>query len=78
MEWNSTSDSFIVYAYFIGKIGVHHFYIIDLGYDKAHTLIENNRQIPKWVAIAKQFRLQNIWYSVNNTKIPCLPWSTGR
>lgn len=60
VQWNSTSDSFIVYSYFIDKIGAHHFYIIDLVYDKAHTLIENNSQILKWVAIAKKFRLQNI------------------
>ncbi|WP_290603701.1 type II toxin-antitoxin system YafO family toxin [Arsenophonus sp. ENCA] len=59
-QWNSTSDAFIIYSYFIDKDGDHHFYIIDLLLDNAHNIIENNSQILKWVAIAKKFRLQNI------------------
>lgn len=60
VQWNSTSDAFIIYSYFIDKDGDHHFYIIDILLDNAHNIIENNEQILKWVTIAKEFRFKNI------------------
>lgn len=60
VQWNSTSDSFIVYSYFKDKDNDHHFYIIDLVFDQAHTIIEDKEQVLKWVKIAKEFRLKNI------------------
>lgn len=59
VQYNCTSDSYIIYSYFIDKDGEHHFYIIDLIFDHAHTVIEDNNEIAKWVAQARKYRLAN-------------------
>ncbi|CAO97656.1 type II toxin-antitoxin system YafO family toxin [Erwinia tasmaniensis] len=60
VQWASTSDSYVVYSYFIDRDKDHHFYVIDYCQDAAHALIEDRCQILAWIEQAKKFRLQNI------------------
>ncbi|CAM7066425.1 type II toxin-antitoxin system YafO family toxin [Morganella morganii] len=59
VQWDCTSDSFIIYSYFKDKDSDHHFYIIDFLFDQAHTIIEDSEQILKWVELARQHREAN-------------------
>lgn len=60
VQWASTSDSYVVYSYFVDRDNDHHFYVIDYCNDKAHVLIEDQHQVAEWTRQAKEFRLQNI------------------
>ena len=60
VQWASTSDSYVVYSYFIDRDSDHHFYVIDFCSDKAHALIEDKVQVAEWTRQAKEFRLLNI------------------
>lgn len=60
VQWASTSDSYVVYSYFVDRDKDHHFYIIDYCNDKAHVLIEDHRQVAEWTRQAQEFRLKNI------------------
>lgn len=60
VQWASTSDSYVVYSYFIDRDGDHHFYVIDYCKDKGHVLIEDELQVASWIEQAREFRLQNI------------------
>lgn len=60
VQWASTSDSYVVYSYFVDRDDDHHFYIIDFCRDEAHTIIEDAIQVAEWTRQAKEFRLQNI------------------
>ena len=57
VQWSSTSDSYVVYSYFLDKENNHHFHVIDYCNDKAHKLIEDVKQVLKWTLIAKEYRL---------------------
>lgn len=57
VQWSCTSDSYLVYSYFIDISSNHHFYIIDYCIDKAHSLIEDKSQVEKWTRLAKTYRL---------------------
>ncbi|OBU04846.1 type II toxin-antitoxin system YafO family toxin [Morganella psychrotolerans] len=59
VQWRSTSDTFVVYSYFLDADSDHHFYIIDFVRDQAHTIIEDSEQILKWVELARQHREAN-------------------
>ena len=59
VQWKSTSNSYVVYSYFIDKDRDHHFYVIDYCQDKAHDLIEDKQQVAAWTRQAKQFRIKN-------------------
>lgn len=59
VQWWSTSNSYIVYSYFLDKDKDHHFYVIDYCKDDAHALIEDRRQVASWTALARDFRLKN-------------------
>lgn len=60
VQWRSTSNTFVVYSYFLDIHNDHHFYIIDFVRDEAHDIIEDDEQVLRWVELAKEFRLQNI------------------
>ncbi len=60
IQWASTSDSYVVYSYFIDRDRDYHFYVIDYCQDAAHALIEDERQVTAWTEQAKVFRQQNI------------------
>ena len=60
VQWASTSDSYVVYSYFIDRDKDHHFYVIDYCNDKAHALIEDKQQVAEWTRQAQEFRIQNI------------------
>lgn len=60
VQWASTSDSYIVYSYFIDGDRDNHFFVIDYCQDSAHMLIEDKIQVASWTMQAKKFRLQNI------------------
>ncbi len=57
VQWDSTSDSYIVYSYFLTASGNHHFHIIDYCQDAAHELIEDELVVSRWVEQAKQHRV---------------------
>ncbi|CAK1956140.1 mRNA interferase YafO [Vibrio crassostreae] len=57
VQWSCTSNSYIVYSYFIDKDGNHHFHVIDYCLDQAHALIEDAHQVSEWTGIAKTHRL---------------------
>ncbi|CAK2133095.1 mRNA interferase YafO [Vibrio crassostreae] len=57
VQWSCTSNSYIVYSYFIDKGGNHHFHVIDYCLDQAHALIEDAHQVSEWTGIAKTHRL---------------------
>ncbi|MCU1787474.1 hypothetical protein CUU54_01200 [Pectobacterium polaris] len=59
VQWASTSDSYVVYSYFVDKDGDHHFYVIDFCRDKAHKIIEDESKVREWTQIAKEFRISN-------------------
>ncbi|WP_034913054.1 type II toxin-antitoxin system YafO family toxin [Erwinia sp. 9145] len=59
VQWASTSDSYVVYSYFIDSDKEHHFYLIDFCRDKAHTIIKDKGQVADWTRQAKEFRCQN-------------------
>lgn len=60
VQWASTSNSYVVYSYFIDKDSDHHFYVIDYCQDEAHALIEDKKQVADWTRQAKEFRKDNI------------------
>ncbi|MCM7529030.1 type II toxin-antitoxin system YafO family toxin [Enterobacter hormaechei] len=60
VQWASTSDSYVVYSYFIDRDKDHHFYVIDYCNDKAHALIEDKQQVAEWTRQAQEFRVKNI------------------
>jgi hypothetical protein len=60
IQWACTSDSYVVYSYFVDRDQDHHIHIIDYCKDKAHELIEDPEQVSIWTEQAKQHRLQNI------------------
>ncbi|MBN5324025.1 type II toxin-antitoxin system YafO family toxin [Serratia sp. IR-2025] len=60
VQWASTSDSYVVYSYFIDRDDDHHFYVIDYCIDGAHGLIENRSQVLDWANQAERYRLRNI------------------
>lgn len=49
VQWASTSDSYVVYSYFIDRDKDHHFYVIDYCQDAAHALIEDRCQVLAWI-----------------------------
>lgn len=57
VQWACTSDSYIVYSYFVDINGDHHFHVIDYCMDRAHKLIEDAEQVSEWAAIARTHRL---------------------
>ena len=57
VQWSCTSDSYVVYSYFFDRENNHHFHIIDYCFDKAHQLIENQKQVAEWTMIARTHRL---------------------
>lgn len=57
VQWSSTSDSYVVYSYFLDKDANHHFHVIDYCNDKAHELIKDEQQVLKWTNTAKEYRL---------------------
>jgi len=59
VQWASTSDSYVVYSYFVDKDKDHHFYVIDYCKDEAHDLIEDAAQVADWTRQAKEFRIKN-------------------
>lgn len=60
VQWASTSNSYVVYSYFIDKDSDHHFYVIDYCQNEAHALIEDKQQVADWARQAKEFRIENI------------------
>lgn len=60
IQWACTSNSYVVYSYFVDIDDDHHIYIIDYCKDKAHDLIEDKQQVSIWTEQAKQYRLQHI------------------
>ena len=57
VQWSCTSDSYVVYSYFIDIDRNHHFHIIDYCFDRAHRLIEDEEQVTEWALLARTHRL---------------------
>ncbi|HHT0956269.1 type II toxin-antitoxin system YafO family toxin [Enterobacter kobei] len=60
VQWACTSDSYVVYSYFIDADDDHHFYIIDYCNDGAHGLISDRTQVLDWANQAERYRLRNV------------------
>lgn len=59
VQWSCTSDSYIVYSYFVSKDEKHHFFEIDYRREKAHSAIQDPKQVHEWAVLAKEFREDN-------------------
>ncbi|HBT1577749.1 type II toxin-antitoxin system YafO family toxin [Klebsiella variicola] len=60
VQWACTSNSYVVYSYFIDSDGDHHFYVIDYCNDGAHGLISDRTQVLDWANQAERYKLRNI------------------
>ncbi|MVZ10117.1 hypothetical protein GP913_24265 [Enterobacteriaceae bacterium 8376wG6] len=59
VQWMCTSNSYVVYSYFIDSDDEHHIYIIDYCKDQAHALIEDPETVKMWSSLAKTYRAAN-------------------
>lgn len=56
VQWACTSNSYVVYSYFMDADNDHHIYIIDYCKDEAHKLIENPSMVSRWAKLAEEYR----------------------
>lgn len=56
IQWACTSNSYVVYSYFIDNDEDHHIHVIDYCRDEAHSKIKNINQVKVWTEQAKLYR----------------------